>query len=104
MLKVVGLVFAGLMVVVLLIAAGVNSPEGKRHQAHQACLETVKLGDIHVPVKSASEREACIQRVIDMADPNKDPNNCDAMHRDETGVWVWTKSPEERAACQAGRS
>ena len=28
---------------------------------------------------------------------------CDARHRDERGVWVWTLSPEARAACQAGK-
>ena len=28
---------------------------------------------------------------------------CDARHRDDRGVWVWTLTPEARAACKAGK-
>ena len=68
MVRVLGWVGLRLIGLVILIAVQSNSPEGKRMRAYQDCLDTVKVGGVSVPTKSASEREACVQRVIHMND------------------------------------
>lgn len=57
------------------------------------------LGELSAKLACTEELK---QKGIRRDEGNDRTTGCDAMHRDERGVWVWTLSPEKRAACLAG--
>jgi hypothetical protein len=62
--------------------------------------EGTGLGELSARLACADELKAKGMTPRGTYDPTV---GCDARHRDERGVWVWTLSPEARAACKAGK-
>ena len=59
--------------------------------------ESTDLGELSARLACADELKTKGMTPRGVDDPTV---GCDARHRDERGVWVWTLSPEARASCQ----
>jgi hypothetical protein len=113
--KLFGMIFAGLFAALFMFVVAILATQdpvlAHNNQVWDECMKREERlmqirGTQGTGLGALNARLACTedlkQKGIQRDEDNDRTTGCDAMHRDERGVWVWTLTPEKRAACLAG--